>query len=257
MKKKIAIIMVSAVMAAVIAGCSDSRNSLSVEGQNTKEETERKNEEDTDINREKETEKSTEKQTERRTERETERRTEKETERRTERSTEKSTEKNTAGQSGSNTQDEDTFTYYGDDYSITFPKTWTDVSSTLAATIGADAVFTHYGTALNGYGENINVMVQDLSGYNMDLDTYTELSKSQYEAMDGYDIISIDEGSINGTKIRRLEVDANQNGINCYCLQVFAVENEKAYIFTFSSDYEDKDSLMEEVDLIFESIKID
>lgn len=250
MKKKTAIIMVSALMAAALAGCSDSRNSLSVKGQGTMEEAERKTKEQAEEGREDETEKKTERKNGGMTKEDNE----KETERRTEESNEKKTEKRTEEGNG---EDTDTFTYYGEDYSITLPKTWTDVSSSLAGAVGADAVFTHYGTAQNGYGENINVMIQDLSGYDMDLDTYTELSKSQYDAMEGYDIISIDDGSINGIKIRRLEVDAEQNGINCYCLQVFAVENEKAYIFTFSSDYEDKDSLMEEVEFIFDSIRID
>lgn len=216
MKKKIAVVFVLAVMsAALLAGCSESKNSLSIKGQNTREETEEKQD------------------------------TEDEAESRAERKTEKKSENG------------DTFTYHGDDFSITFPNTWTDVSSAMASAIGADAVFAHYGTASNGYAENMNVIVQDLGGYNMDLDKYTELSKAQYEAMDGYEIIGINDGTINGTEIRKVEVDAAQNGIKCYCMQVFAVENEKAYIFTFSSDYEDKDSLMGEVELIFNSIIIE
>lgn len=260
MRKKIVIIIASAVIwITALTGCSDTRNNLNLKSVNAENETERKTEEQTERQTERKTERQTERQTERKTERQTERQTERKTERQTERQTERKTEQQTekVTDSGSSVTNKDTFNYYGDGYVIILPNTWTDVTSAFASTMGADSVFVHYGTSQNGYNENISITIQDLSGFNIDLDTYTEISKSQYAAMEGYEVLNIGKDNINGMEVGRAEIDVTQNGINCYCMQIYAVKNEKAYIFTFTSDYEDKDTLMDEVNSIFDSIQID
>ena len=67
------------------------------------------------------------------------------------------------------------------DYSIQYPANWdSDESGQMGTSF---ILFSPPSSAKDKFRENVNLLIQDLSGYDMDLDAYVELSESQIKTM--------------------------------------------------------------------------
>jgi outer membrane biogenesis lipoprotein LolB len=143
--------------------------------------------------------------------------------------------------------------YSGDGYSVKLSSDW---SKTKGSSV-VDIAFTYNGTGLNGdFAENINVVVQDLKGYDLDLESYKDLSMDQYAELD-YNVDDIYKKTIDGAKGYFCKVSGEESGINCSILQYFTVIGDNAYVFTFAADEDDFDNLEDEVMEIYETIEFD
>ncbi len=137
------------------------------------------------------------------------------------------------------------YSFYIDDSS------WTSMNAS-----GAELGFAHLGTSADGFTENINTIVQDTSGYDLDLDGYKELSLEQYEQL-GYTLLSIDKMTVNGQDGYYVITSVEQDDILCMVAQYFTMIDEDAYIFTFVGDEEGFDDLEEEVIEIYNTIEFE
>lgn len=143
--------------------------------------------------------------------------------------------------------------YSGDGYSIKLSSDWSKTKGSSAV----DIAFAYDGTTQNDdFAENINVVVQDLTGYDLDLESYKDLSMDQYAELD-YNVDDIYKKTIDGAKGYFCKVSCEESGINCVILQYFTVIGDNAYVFTFASDEDDFDDLEDEVMEIYETIEFD
>lgn len=68
--------------------------------------------------------------------------------------------------------------YYGLGYSLKLSPEWKEIEYE-----GMELSFVHSSTAADGTVENINTVTQDISEYDLDLESYLDLSLQQYEEM--------------------------------------------------------------------------
>jgi len=89
------------------------------------------------------------------------------------------------------------------------------------------------------FATNVNLMIQDLSEYDMSLDDYSMLSYIQLAEFEGYKSIDKKAITIDGLKGEYTEYTFNNNGIELYICQMWTVEDDKAYVFTFGATEEE------------------
>lgn len=134
------------------------------------------------------------------------------------------------------------------EYSISLPKDWSKTDND-----NASLAFLYKSSKNDYFTENITAIVQDLSTYDYTLDTYKELSVSQYEEL-GYTIEECEKVTINENDCYSITSYSENDDKKIYCKQVFTLINKKAYLFTFAAEKEDFNNLLDEVDAIFDTI---
>lgn len=168
-------------------------------------------------------------------------------------SSKNNTSKNDTSDKNSSANTSSWKSYSGDGYSIKLSSDWSKSRGSSAV----DIAFAYDGATVNDdFTENINVVIQDLTGYDLDLESYKDLSLDQYDDLD-YEVEDIYKKTIDGAKGYFCKVTCVESGINCVILQYFTVLDNNAYVFTFASDEDDFYDLEDEVMGIFETIEFD
>lgn len=139
--------------------------------------------------------------------------------------------------------------YSGTGYSFKLSSSWekTDNAS-------AELAFVHTSTAADGFAENINTMTQDVSAFDVDLESYLDISLEQYETL-GYEVVDYKHMTVDGVKGYYCITSAEVQSVKCYVSQYFTIIDDTAYIFTFASDSDGFNELEEEVKDIYRTIK--
>lgn len=165
-------------------------------------------------------------------------------------------------------EEEETTTKASGNSHSTAPSGWTEFRGTgysiyldgdewtKTSLAGSELAFTHLGTAVNGFTENINIITQDTSAYDIDLEAYKDLSLQQYDQL-GYDLIEVEDMEINGQEGYYIVTSTVQDGTKCYIAQWFTLINDTAYVYTFAADEEDFDDLESEVMMIYDTIEFE
>ncbi len=121
------------------------------------------------------------------------------------------------------------------DYSIQYPDTFEIDKS---GQMGMSFILLSKQTSQQDlFRENVNLLIQDLRGQNINLDKYVEISESQIKTM-------ITEGNLLESKrltdknkeFQRVIYTGKQGQFEFKWLQFFWVENKKAYILTFTCE---------------------
>ena len=141
--------------------------------------------------------------------------------------------------------------YSGSGYSFKLSSDWEEMDYE-----AAEMAFVHSSTAADGFAENINVMTQDTSAYDMDLESYLELSLDQYDSL-GYNVVDYKHMTVNGVKGYYCVTSTEVQSVTCYVSQYFTIIDDTAYIFTFAADNDGFSELEEEVKDIYRTIKFD
>lgn len=102
----------------------------------------------------------------------------------------------------------------------------------------ADFAIQHSTTGDGPFADNINVVIQDLSAYKMDLDAYKDLSFQQYKQLN-YNVLSSEKVSVNGSVGYYITVQFEKDGYELTCGQYFTIIDNKAYVFTLNADTDD------------------
>ncbi len=123
------------------------------------------------------------------------------------------------------------------DYSIKYPADWTaDKTGQMGA---AFFLFSPLDSESDAFRENINLIVQDLSAYNLDLNGFTALSESQIKTM--VKNSSVIESQRVNTKVdeyHRLIYSGEQSDLLLTFEQYYWVKKKTAYILTFTCTQE-------------------
>jgi hypothetical protein len=140
-------------------------------------------------------------------------------------------------------------------YSIKYPSSWTSDTS---KSLGVDLIlYSEQKSAEDNFTENINVLIQDLAGYNMDLDKYTEISKEQIKPMIQTARIIISERVTSGSEpYHRIVYLANQGGYKLKFEQHYYVKNKKAFVLTLTCEKDQFDNYKTIAHKIFKSFQL-
>lgn len=149
----------------------------------------------------------------------------------------------------------DGLTFEKENYSITYPKNWDlDDSNRMGAEF---LIFSRLENEKDQFKENINLLIQDLSAYNMSLDQYVELSIGQVKSMikDGK-VISSKRISEGDREYHSLIYGGRQAANMLRFEQRFWIINKTAYILTFTAQLDNYDLYRELGNQMIDSFKI-
>ena len=140
-------------------------------------------------------------------------------------------------------------------YSISYPSDWT-VDQTNQ--MGTDFIILSQLTSESDlFSENVNLIVQDLTGYDLDLAAYTQLSIDQIKALIT-DAELISSEKINGAEndFQKVIYTGRQGQYQLKFEQYYLVENNKAYVLTLTCEIDQFDSYQKQGEQILNSFKL-
>ncbi len=93
------------------------------------------------------------------------------------------------------------------------------------------------------FRENVNLLIQDLSGQNIDLDKYVEISEGQIKTMisDG-NLIESKRLTDKNKEFQRVIYTGKQGQFDLKWQQFYWVENEQAYVLTLTCEIDQYDN---------------
>ena len=122
-------------------------------------------------------------------------------------------------------------------YSFAYPANWEE---NLDKTLGVEfIVLSPLSSAADKFKENINLVIQDLSKYDIDLDKYTELSVDQIKNMVTNSVLIESKRISKGGKnddFQRVIYSGDQGVFKLKFVQYYFVVDKKAYVLTFTSE---------------------
>lgn len=109
----------------------------------------------------------------------------------------------------------------------------------------------------DNFSENINLLKQDISSYNLDLDSYVDISKKQIASMveDGKILVS-QKLEKNGRSFYEMVYAGEQEGMTLKWKQYCWVENGNAYVLTYTAMAEEYDNYESTATQIMDSFKL-
>ncbi|MGQ1948381.1 hypothetical protein ACT3CD_14900 [Geofilum sp. OHC36d9] len=121
------------------------------------------------------------------------------------------------------------------DYSIQYPDTFNlDRSGQMGLSF---ILLSNQISQQDSFRENINLLIQDLSGQNIDLDKYVEISEEQIKTMitDGNLILS-QRLTHKNKAFQKVIYTGKQGRFDLKWQQLYWVENKKAYVLTLTCE---------------------
>lgn len=140
-------------------------------------------------------------------------------------------------------------------YSIEYPSEWaTDVSGQFGSEF---FLFGPLESEADEFSENINLIIQDLEGMDIDLKKYTEISLEQIKSMitDGK-IYTNENIKTDYAVFQKLVYTGTQGKFKLKFIQHYTIVNEKAYILTLTCEESQYDSYADIGEQILGSFQI-
>lgn len=107
------------------------------------------------------------------------------------------------------------------------------------------------------FRENINLIIQDLSGQNIDLDKFVEISEEQIKTMiTNSDLIESRRIKLNNSEYQKVIYTGVQGQFNLKYEQYYWVVKSKAYILTLTCELDQFENYKEVGEIIMNSFKI-
>lgn len=102
--------------------------------------------------------------------------------------------------------------------------------------------------------ENINLIIQDLKDYQIDLNEYVKITETQVN--ENGKLIESKRISLNGTETQVMIYEAKPTGRALKFYQYILVKNEKAFVLTYSAEVENFELYFQEINKIFNSFSV-
>lgn len=120
-----------------------------------------------------------------------------------------------------------------DEYRIDYPSTWEVNESGQMGT--SFILFSPVSSQVDDFRENINLLIQDLTGYGIDLDKYVEISEGQIKSLVAEGKIVLNERKIDEEKeYHRVIYTGKQGVFKLMFEQYYWIVNDKAYILSLT-----------------------
>jgi hypothetical protein len=140
-------------------------------------------------------------------------------------------------------------------YSIQYPATWELNQSGQMGT--SFILFSPLESEQDKFKENVNLLIQDLRGKNIDLNKYTEISEGQIKTMaTNSNLIESKRLKTESGEYHKIIYSADQGIFHLKFEQYYWVTNDKAYVLTFTSEQNRFDSFKETGEKILNSFKL-
>lgn len=121
------------------------------------------------------------------------------------------------------------------EYSIEYPSEWTLDKSGMMGT--KFMLFSPLSSEEDKFKENINLIVQDISAYNLNLDQYVELSEEQVKiSITEAHMITSERLKDGSTAFHKVIYTGKQGVFELQFEQYYWIENSKAYVLTFTCE---------------------
>lgn len=141
-------------------------------------------------------------------------------------------------------------------YSIQYPHDWTLDKSGQSGT--SFIVLSQQKSPDDLFRENVNLLIQDLSGLNIDLDKYTEISLDQVRTMLTKGKITENvKRSARGLPYQKVVYTGIQGIYEISCQQYYWVRDNKAYVLTLTCETDKVETYQETGEMILNSFKFD
>ena len=138
-------------------------------------------------------------------------------------------------------------------YSINYPESWIFQDN-----VGNGIEFlllTKKSDTRDSFSENLNLIIQNIESLNLDLDKYVGITETQIKDNKAKILVSKrDKNKFNDFHVFVFE--ANMNGKELKFMQYIFVENNKAYVLTFSATKVDFDKYIREMQRAMDSFKL-
>jgi hypothetical protein len=115
-------------------------------------------------------------------------------------------------------------------------------------------LFTQKENAGDNFVENLNLMVQNLTTLNIDLNKFVELTENQIKERGK--LIESKRSKTNGNESHILIYESTINGRELKFLQYDFVKNNKAYFLTYTAKKDDFEKYLMEMESVMKSFKI-
>jgi len=141
-------------------------------------------------------------------------------------------------------------------YLIQYPSTWELSQSGQMGT--SFIIFSPLESEQDKFKENINLLIQDLTGMKIDLNKYTELSVGQIKTMATNSIL-IESKRVKTAsgEYQKIIYSADQGIFHLEFEQYYWILNEKAYVLTFTTEQNKFDRFKEIGEKILNSFRIE
>lgn len=111
-----------------------------------------------------------------------------------------------------------------------------------------------FNTTVPGkFGNNINLLIQNLKGMNLDLDSYTKISEDQINS--NGKLISSKRKLTNNVEYQELLYTATYNSYKAKFYQHYYIKDNKAYVLTFTALNSEFENLFKEASKIMNTFK--
>ena len=120
-------------------------------------------------------------------------------------------------------------------YSIQYPDNW---ELNTEKSMGTSFIlFTEQTSSEDKFRENINLIIQNLEGYNLNLDDYVAISEEQISKMvTNGKIIDSKRSNKNNTEFQKVIFTGKQGLFQLKFVQYYFIKDEKAYVLTFTCE---------------------
>ena len=109
----------------------------------------------------------------------------------------------------------------------------------------------------DSFRENINLIIQDLTNKNINMDKFVEISEGQIKTMfNNATIIENIRTIKEDSEFHKITFSGTQGQFNLKFVQYYRIVNQKAYVLTFTSEQTQFDHYKEIADKIMNSFKI-
>lgn len=139
--------------------------------------------------------------------------------------------------------------------SIQYPGTWDKDESGQMGT--SFFILSPVESTEDKFRENVNLLIQDLTGKNIDLNKYTDISENQIKTLAvNSNLVESKRIKNAGEEYQKVIYSADQGGAHLKFEQYFFIVKEKAYVLTFSSELNKFDQYKEVAEKILNSFQL-
>lgn len=130
-------------------------------------------------------------------------------------------------------------TFNGDGYQLNYPQDWELNASLPNAEM---AVLSGLTSEDDSFRENVNLLIQDLTGADIDLDQYVQISENQVrnDLVNGR-IFYSERHNVTGSEFHMIIFSGKFGTSNLKLQQHYLIKNNKAYVLTLTCAYAEFD----------------
>ena len=139
-------------------------------------------------------------------------------------------------------------------YSVSYPSVWELNQSGDMGT--SFIIFSPKESEQDNFRENVNLLIQDLTGKNIDLDKYTQISEGQIKTLAVNSTIVESKDLASGEmKYHKMVYTSDQGSFHLKYEQYYWVLSEIAYVLTFTTEQSTFNTFKETGEKIMNSFK--